>query len=59
MSGWYTDICIQACVLNNKQEARFECYRSDVNTGKRKRVVKSADTWTHSIVPNYCSIYII
>lgn len=54
MSGWYTDICIQECVLNNKQEGRFECYRSDV---KGKRVVKSADTRTHSIMPNYCSIY--
>lgn len=55
MFGWYTGICIEACVLNNKQEGRFECYESDVNTGKR--VVKSADTWTHSIMLNYCNIY--
>lgn len=31
-------------VLNNKREGRFKCYRSDVNTEKKKRVVKSADT---------------
>lgn len=47
---------MQARILNNKREGAFECHKSDVNTVKIRRV-KSDNTLTHSIMPNYCSIY--